>query len=46
MQEILSHKGTDVHTVTPDATLQVVVDKLVEFNVGSLVVVETGSGAA
>ncbi len=38
LQEILSVKGTKVHTVRPDATLQDVVRTLVERGIGCLVV--------
>ena len=38
LREILRIKGSKVHTIAPDATLAAVVSKLVENNVGSLVV--------
>lgn len=38
LQEILRRKGSQVHSISPDATLDQVVRKLVENNVGSLVV--------
>lgn len=38
LQEILRRKGPKVHSITPDATLEQVVHKLVENNCGSLVV--------
>jgi CBS domain-containing protein len=38
LQEILRSKGSDVHTIRPEATLAEVVELLVRFNVGSLVV--------
>jgi len=38
LQEILRTKGTAVHTILPDATLEEVVQKLVKHNCGSLVV--------
>jgi len=40
LQEILRTKGSNVHTVRPDATLAEVVELLVRYNVGSLVVCE------
>jgi CBS domain-containing protein len=43
LQDILSAKGTDVHTVHPDATLDDVVNDLVRYNIGSLVVCEPGA---
>ena len=41
LQEILRVKGTAVHSILPDATLEEVVLKLVKNNCGSLVVCET-----
>jgi CBS domain-containing protein len=41
VQDILRVKGTGVHTIGPDATLADVVQELVRWNVGSLVVVES-----
>ena len=38
LQEILNAKGSEVFCTSPDATLQEVVQKLVEHNCGSLVV--------
>jgi CBS domain-containing protein len=38
VQEILSVKGDRVHTTAPDATLSSAIAKLVECNVGSLLV--------
>ncbi len=38
LQDILRHKGDKVHTISPEATLEEVVDKLVGHNCGSLVV--------
>ena len=38
LQDILSVKGSTVHTISPDATLQDVVDALVERRIGALVV--------
>jgi CBS domain-containing protein len=40
LQEILRRKGSKVHSISPDATLDDVVQKLVENNCGSLVVCE------
>lgn len=40
IHEILSIKGDQVHTISPDATLADVVDQLVAHNCGSLVVME------
>jgi CBS domain-containing protein len=42
LQEILRRKGSKVHSISPDATLDDVVQKLVEYNCGSLVVCERG----
>ena len=42
LRQILARKGSDVFTISPDATLADVVDSLVEHNCGSLVVVERG----
>ena len=45
LEEILRSKGSDVFTITPDATLEDVVQSLVARNCGSLVVCEDdGSG--
>lgn len=38
LQEILRNKGTGVFTISPDATLDDVVQKLIQHNCGSLVV--------
>jgi CBS domain-containing protein len=38
LQEILSVKGSTVHTISPDATLQEAVNTLVERRIGALVV--------
>lgn len=38
LQEILSVKGSAVHTISPEATLQEVVRTLVEHRIGSLVI--------
>ncbi len=46
LKEILQHKGSEVHTVGPDATLCEVVDDLVRFNVGSLVICKSFSKGA
>src|SRR5262249_9670492 len=40
LRDILRHKGTNVHTIAPGATLADVVEKLVDCNCGSLVVCE------
>ncbi len=45
VQDILRVKGTEVHTIRPDATLEDVVLELVRYNVGSLVVMETSPEA-
>ena len=42
LREILEHKGRKVHSCTPDEMLTEVVHRLVEQNVGSLVVLEQG----
>lgn len=42
LREILSGKGTAVHTIHPDATLDQVVERLLRHNCGSLVVCESG----
>ncbi len=38
LRDILRQKGTDVHRVTPSASLAEAVDRLVEHNIGSLLV--------
>ncbi len=43
LQEILSVKGSAVHTIPPEATLQEVVGTLVERGIGSLVVCRGGA---
>jgi CBS domain-containing protein len=43
VQDILQVKGTEVHTIRPDVTLDDVILELVHHNVGSLVVME-GTG--
>ena len=40
LQEILREKGSAVHSITPDSTLEDVVQSLVRHNCGSLVVCE------
>lgn len=40
LQEILANKGAEVHSICPDSTLADVVDRLVEKNCGSLVVLK------
>lgn len=42
LRDILNHKGFEIHTIRPTASLQDVVDRLVECNCGSLLVVESG----
>ena len=42
LSDILTHKGTDVHTIGP-AALDDVVDRLVEYGIGSLVVCESSA---
>ncbi len=44
LQEILSKKGSNVHSIGPDATLEDVVQTLVRHNVGSLIVCEHSGG--
>lgn len=44
LQEILRRKGSQVHSISPEATLDQVVHKLVENNVGSLVVCQPTAG--
>ena len=46
LNDILRRKGTEVHSIGPDATLDEAVDELVRFNVGSLVVCESISRGA
>jgi CBS domain-containing protein len=43
LSDILEHKGSNVHTIGPAASLDDVVDQLVQYNVGSLVVCESSS---
>ncbi|MGE0824529.1 MAG: CBS domain-containing protein [Candidatus Binatia bacterium] len=38
VSDILQHKGTDVQRIGPDATIQEVLETLVEHRIGSLVV--------
>lgn len=38
VRDILQHKGTDVHAIGPDATIQHVMETLIEHRIGSLVV--------
>lgn len=40
LKDILRGKGRDVHSIQPTATLQEVVDRLVQHNCGSLLVVD------
>ena len=44
LNDILSEKGSHVYTVSPAATLDDVVQKLVECNCGSLLVCEPAPG--
>ena len=46
LREILAAKGSEVFTTTRDATLQRVVELLVEHNCGSLVVVGTNGDSS
>lgn len=46
LQEILSVKGSAVHTISPDATLQDVVKKLVEHGIGSLIICSSDVASA
>jgi CBS domain-containing protein len=46
LQEILRHKGTAVHTIQPQATLDDLVRTLVQRNCGSLVVTQSGSSSS
>ena len=41
LHDILRNKGSQVHTIVPDASVENLVDDLVAYNVGSLVVCET-----
>jgi CBS domain-containing protein len=45
LQEILRNKGTAVHTIQPQATLDELVRTLVQRNCGSLVVTQSGSSS-
>jgi CBS domain-containing protein len=45
LQEILRNKGTAVHTIRPQATLDELVRTLVRLNCGSLVVTQSDSSA-
>ena len=45
LQDILSAKGGAVYTVRPEATLKEVVEKLVEHNVGALLVCHEAEGS-
>ena len=38
VKDILQRKGTDVHTIGPEATIQQVMETLLEHRIGSLVV--------
>jgi len=46
LQEILRNKGTAVHTIHPQATLDDLVRSLVQRNCGSLVVTQSGSSSS
>ncbi|MCH7725641.1 MAG: CBS domain-containing protein [Planctomycetes bacterium] len=47
LRDILHRKGTEVQTIAPGATLAAVIEQLIEFNIGSLVVCEmTSTGSA
>jgi len=43
LQDILKAKGSAVYAIAPEATVKEVVHRLVEHNVGSLIVCEEGS---
>jgi CBS domain-containing protein len=45
LHEILRHKGSDVYTIRPDATLDDVVQTLVRHNCGSLIVADGDSSS-
>jgi CBS domain-containing protein len=45
LQEILSQKGAAVHTIHPDATLDDLVQSLVQHRCGSLIVTDSDSSA-
>jgi CBS domain-containing protein len=44
--DVLRGKGTDVVTITPDATVRDLLDMLAEHNVGALVVSDDGTSVA
>jgi len=44
VSNVLRTKGTEIRTIAPLASADDVVQELVKFNVGSLVVMETGAG--
>jgi CBS domain-containing protein len=44
--DLLSAKGREVHTVSPTATVYDAVDRMVQHNVGSLLVVEATKSTA
>lgn len=44
VQDLLNAKGGALYSIEPDATLGAAVERLVEYNVGSLVVCESGQG--
>jgi CBS domain-containing protein len=43
LREILRVKGREVHAIAPDATVDEVVQELVRYNVGSLIVSTSGN---
>jgi len=44
VSSVLRTKGTKIHTIAPEATADDVIQELVKYNVGSLVVMETRDG--
>ncbi len=45
IRDVLQSKGSDVETITPDASVRELVDRLAQHNVGALVVSEDGETA-
>jgi CBS domain-containing protein len=43
LHEILQAKGTEIHSIGPDATLDEVIRELVRYNIGSLIVCESAA---
>ena len=43
IEDVLRHKGTRIHTVSPDATVFEAIERMVEHNVGSLLVTYSDS---